>query len=63
MLFGSVGFTSHSQRREKPLNEANALHNTNGEVRYIKQLKYKQQKLKVIETEFDDLKVKKESKY
>jgi hypothetical protein len=36
MLYGSVGFTSHSQRREKPLNEAKAFKNTEGEVRYIK---------------------------
>ena len=63
MLFGSLGFTAHSHRREKPLNEANAFKNTDGGVRYIKQLKYKMQRHKDLEEEFEDLKVKKESKY
>lgn len=63
MLFGSLGFTAHSHRRQKPLNEANAFKNTDGGVRYIKQLKYKMQRHKDLEEEFEDMKVKKESKY
>ncbi len=63
MLYGSVGFTAHSHRRDKHLHEDKAFKNLDGGVRYIKQLKFKLQKHKNLEEEFEDLKVKKESKY